>query len=396
MNDLLETDIRLVSEDKAIVSAIDRQVVDFEHLSDSEKDLVERAFAGQITTASKDGDEAIIIVAAPIEVEGEVVSVALFEEANALQAEFLTSSLSVFLIAMLIGSILVAILATFFAKRFIKPLEKLSLTTKELREGNYQVATQVDQRDEIGDLAKNIDLLADRLAEARAQTQANEQMRDDLISNMSHELKTPVTVVKSSLEALKDGVVADPAQVEDYHQVLYEEMEFMEKLISDLMELNILRNKRLSLEKEGLNLIDVLGDAIRSQSLYAREAGVTIDRHFADSYLLFYGDYSKLRQLFIIIINNGIKYGQEEGRVDVVQKAEEGTWKVFVRNFGSPIASDDIDQLFQPFYRNKNTKKKGYGLGLAIAKEIADNHNISILVESDSKQTSFILAFPDA
>lgn len=395
MNDLLDTDIRLVSRDNnEIVSAIDREIVEFSALSDLERSMVDQAFQGTLATSNQEANDSIIYVAAPIEMNNEIVSVVLFEEDNNVQTEFLQSSLTIFLISMLVGSVLVAVLAVFFANRFISPLKKLSKTTEKLIEGNYVVNSNVNQKDEIGDLATNIDLLATRLEVARIQTEENNQMRDDLISNMSHELKTPVTVVKSSLEALKDGVVTDPQEVEDYHRILYKEMGFLEKLISDLMELNILRNSRLKMEKEELNLIDVLGDAVRGQALYAREEGVVIERDCEDTYAPFYGDYSKLRQLFITIINNGIKYGQEVGKVNIVEINKDHAYQISISNVGPTIDDETLDHLFQPFYRDKNTKEKGFGLGLAIAKEIADNHGISISVTSNNNLTTFTLDFP--
>lgn len=395
MNDLLETDIRLISrESNEIVSAIDREFVDIDSLSNLEKTLVEQAFNGQIAIGDGNESETLLVVAAPIEIDNQIISVALLEENNTMQTEFLRSSFTIFLFSMLIGSVLVTLLAVFFANRFIRPLKKLTSTTEQLIKGDYLVTSEVKQKDEIGDLAANIDLLAVRLEEARMETEANNQMRDDLISSMSHELKTPVTVVKTSLEALKEGVVSNPMEVEEYHNILYKEMGFLEKLINDLMELNILRNPRLKLEKEELNLIDVLGDAVRSQSLFAREEGVAISRDCEDSYAPFYGDYSKLRQLFITIINNGIKYGQNEEKVEIVQVKLQESYRINISNYGPTIDEESLSHLFEPFYRDKNTKKKGFGLGLAIAKEIADNHGVSINVISMKKKTTFILDFP--
>lgn len=397
LNELLETDIRIVSkDDKLIEVGVDKKPVEYNSLKSYEKDIVNKAFAGQVSHISESSifdDSISVTVAAPIRLKGKIDSAILISENNPLPGDFMNTARNIFIISTIIGAILVAILAIFFANRFIRPLNKLSLTTKELTEGNYRISTYIDQNDEIGDLAYRIDELAQRLEAARIESESMGQMRDDFISSMSHELKTPVTVVKASLEALVSGVITDTKQVDEYHQIIYNEIGFLEKLINDLMELNILRNNKFQMNIEEINIIDVLNDSIRSQSLIAREKNVTIEKKYKDNILIFSGDYTRIRQLFITIINNAIKYSDKACIVKIKQENIGDKNIVSIENTGQVIDPQNLEHIFEAFYRDKNTTQKGFGLGLAIAKEIANHHNIDIEVYSSNNITRFDLIF---
>ncbi len=399
MNELLETDIRIVSKDgKLIESALDKNSIDFNQLNESEKTIVNAAFNGDTSYTKESSfldNESSITLATPIKTNGEIVSVLLLNESNYSPKEFINSGIFIFLISTLAGATLVTLLAIYFSNRFIEPIKKLNTTTKELISGNYNVTSHIDQKDEIGDLAYDLDRLAKRLEMARIETESMEQMRDDFISSMSHELKTPVTVVKSSLEALKAKVITKPEDMEEYHEILYDEMGLMEKLINDLMELNMLRNAKFKMNEEEINILEVLNNSIRSQSLIAQEKNIKIEKNYSEDFYLFHGDYTRLRQLFTIILNNAIKHSKENSEITIYGKKTDGKFTVEIQNFGETIPEESIDQLFQPFYRDKDTEVKGFGLGLAIAKEIANQHHIEILVKSDPGKTSFTLFFPD-
>lgn len=397
VNELLETDIKIVSKsDKSIEVATGKKAIYYESLNKDDKKIVNNAFEGKISHVNKSSiwDNSIdLTLAAPVRNNGKIISVILIDEKNSLTHEFLETASKIFVMASIVGAILVALLAIIFANRFISPLKKLDKATDELIKGNYKVTSNIDQDDEIGNLASKLDNLAQRLEEARIQSESISQMKDDFISSMSHELKTPVTVLKASLEALNSGIISDPGQVDEYHHILFNEIGFLEKLINDLMELNILKNNKFQMNKEEINILEVLNDSIRSQSLLAREKNIVIEKEYKDSILMFNGDYTRIRQLFITIINNAIKYSNEGSNINIKETINSNIAVISVDNIGQSIEKSDIDHIFEPFYRDKKTDKKGFGLGLAIAKEIADKHNIKILVKRNNQKTIFELAF---
>lgn len=119
---------------------------------------------------------------------------------------------------------------------------------ERLAERDYSARTNIKQNDEIGELARTLDILAERLELADAESQKLEKLRREFIANISHELRTPVTVIRGSLEALRDGVVTEKADVEEFHEQMYKESLFLQRLINDLLDLSRLQNTDFPIE----------------------------------------------------------------------------------------------------------------------------------------------------
>ena len=265
---------------------------------------------------------------------------------------------------------------------FTKPLSKMKTTATSLAHGDYTARCGVIQKDEIGDLSEVLDLLAVRLDEARKESQKLEQMRRDFVANISHELRTPVTVIRGSLEALCDKVVDTPDKVEAYHSQMLEEAKFLERLVGDLLDLSRLQNMDFVIEMSPVNICDVLADVSRSASRIAqrREASVSIDMQSPCAMLQ--GDYGRLRQMFMIVLDNAIKFSPEGSQVEI----EVTDDRVIIRDYGCGIDPAHLPYIFDRFYKTHGEQNKsGTGLGLAIAKQIADRHNITLSAANHDK-----------
>ncbi|MDI9468652.1 MAG: HAMP domain-containing sensor histidine kinase [Bacillota bacterium] len=180
--------------------------------------------------------------------------------------------------------------------------------------------------------------------------------------------------------------MAEPDR-QSYYDVLYQEIGLLERLIQDLTDLNVLRNEKYPLRQEEINVMDVLKDAIRSQRLIAREKNITLVEEFAGEACYILGDYARIRQMFVIVLNNAIKYSAAGAEVSVVY--DRAASSLSITNTGEDIGADSLSRIFEPFYRDRNTKEKGTGLGLSIAKTIADRQGITIKASSVGGQTSF-------
>lgn len=394
LNDLLLADIRIVDlEQKWIEVGLDKAPISFEELNEHEARLVKAASEGRTETFSETsyfGNKTKVLVATPIVDENEnITAVMLLEDNLDTLPQFVKSATNLFFISMIIGIILTTILAIFFAARFIKPINAINASTQKMINGDYEIQVGVEQNDEIGVLANNIETLANRLEQARSESETLDQLKDDFISSMSHELKTPVTVIKSSLEALNAGLIDDSDTVKEYHEILFKESTTLEKLISDLTDLNILRNKKYELKKEEVNMVEILNDSVRSQSLLASGKNIEIKKEVSESFLAFEGDYTKLRQMFIIVINNAVKYSKENTSIVISAKTDKNHNSISVTNSGKKIPDEIKKRIFEPFYREENNKIEGTGLGLTIANEIANHHNMKIDVKSDDVKTTF-------
>ncbi|MDO5690799.1 MAG: HAMP domain-containing sensor histidine kinase, partial [Tissierellia bacterium] len=397
IDEIVMSDVWVVDREMQSISVGQgKQQFQFAELNPQAKGILDEVFVGESKVSEEFSTllgETSLTAAVPVHGEGdEVIGAVLVHEKISVGDSYITNSTRMILFSTGVAILLVMGLAVAFAKRFIRPLIQMDQMADQLIAGEYQAKTGITQEDELGDLASNLDRLADRLEEAKRQSAALDQIRKDFISNISHELKTPVTVLRSSLEALREGVVSDPNQVREYYDTLCEEVVVLERLIHDLLELTALQNENFPLNKEELSFVDILRDALRSQRQLARDRGIEISFEVQSEEIPFVGDYTRLRQMVITVLNNAIKYSKATG---VVRITEEADRCISIRNFGKIISQEEIDNLFQSFYRGKGSIVKGFGLGLAIAKEIATRHGIEIQVCSSIEDgTVFTFQLP--
>lgn len=283
-------------------------------------------------------------------------------------------------ISIILALIIVLALAILFSYFFTKPLTKMKSVAMQLAEGNYQAKCNIKQKDEVGELANVMDLLAGRLDEASKESLKLEQMRKDFVSNISHELRTPVTVIRGSLEALCDKIITDPKQIDEYHLQMLNEAKFLQRLVGDLLDLSRLQNPDFAIEKQELNLNDVISDVVRSARQIAKNKNVSINIDLKNPNLKIFGDYGRLRQMFLIILDNAIKFSFENNKVDVLAKNDT----IIIRDYGIGINEKDLPHIFDRFYKTHSEHNKvGTGLGLAIAKQIAERHNIELIAQNN-------------
>ncbi len=305
---------------------------------------------------------------------GKVIGAVLLHSPVSGMEEAVRQGLVILSISIGLALAVVFVLSLGLVYIFTKPLNKMKQVALKLAQGEYKTQCNVVQNDEIGELANVLDLLAVRLDKASQESLKLEQMRKDFISNISHELRTPVTVIRGSLEALCDKIVTEPEKVEQYHRQMLNEAKFLQRLVGDLLDLSRLQNPDFAIEKQSLLLNDVLSDALRSARQIAKAKDIAIDFEQKGP-LPLEGDYGRLRQMFLIILDNAVKFSQTGGKVEVIATDKDIT----VRDYGVGIDEKDLAHIFERFYKTKGEKNKtGTGLGLAIAKQIAARHNIEL------------------
>lgn len=293
-------------------------------------------------------------------------------------------------------SILIALgialgLAIGLSYSFTKPLGIMKQTALRLANGDYRAKNHMSQKDEIGELARTMDELAERLEEASLQSAKLETLRREFVANISHELRTPITVIRGSLEALTDQVVTEPRKVEEYYRQMLDEARFLQRLVGDLLELSKLQNMDFKIEKQLLCLEDVIRDATRSARQLARQKEVEVQVMIANQDCRIEGDYGRLRQMIMIILDNAIKFSPNNGVVQIMIKDRI----LMIRDQGVGIPEEDLVYIFDRFYKTRSeANKTGTGLGLAIAKQIADRHEMRVEVDSKAGEgTTFRFRF---
>ena len=354
------------------------------------EETIKKAISGETTTTENFNDylnENSITVAVPIKNGQTIEGVVLLHSPVKYMSSALKSGIYTLIFSILAALILASISAVWLSISFTKPLNKIRDTTTELAKGNYEVTTQIKQSDEIGELAKSIDKLALQLDKSSKESERFEKMRQNFIANISHELRTPITVIRGSIEAICDGIISDPKQLKDYNEQILSDSIHLQRLVNDLIDLTKLQNTDFSIDKSTINLFEIINDAVRSMKQISTKKGLKInfsaENAIEEDRYLFVGDYQRIRQMIIIVLDNAIKFSNENQKVDILLKKENKKYELKIRDSGRGIDPENIGEIFNRYHKsNTEENKNGMGLGLAIAKEIALRHNIEIFVKS--------------
>lgn len=275
--------------------------------------------------------------------------------------------------------LLAIIAAALLSHSFTKPISKMNGAAKELAKGNYSIKTGVADKNELGELAATLDALAVRLKDASEESARLENMRRDFFANVSHELRTPVTVIRGSLEAIVDGVVSGPKDVAEYQAQMLKETIHLQRLVNDLLELSRLQTVDFKIESEPFDIKAAACEAASAIQKAAAAKNVLIKVERTDGQKIIQGDSGRVRQMFMTILDNAVKFSPEGGEVLM----QIGDQEISVTDGGSGISAEDLPHIFERFKKDSSERNKsGSGLGLAIAREIAARHNLTLTAQS--------------
>lgn len=302
-------------------------------------------------------------------------------------------SATVLLLSCLIAFALSAVLAFAFSQIFTRPISAVQKAALALADGHYETRLHAKVNDELGLLAQAMDILARQLEDASKRDELHKKQQQLLFSNISHELKTPVTVIRGSLEALRDGVVSAPQEVRAYYAQMLKESCWLQRLIQDLLELSRLQNDDFSLNETKVDLAELMGDVAMSARALCEQKHVSFFCEEPSTHFTLRGDYSRLRQMLLAVLDNAVKFTPEGKQVRLWSEAHAPI--IVVEDEGVGIAENEIEHIFDRFHSSGAPSREGTGLGLPIVREIARRHDIAVEVESRlGKGTSFRFLFP--
>lgn len=292
----------------------------------------------------------------------------------------------------------------------IEYIRKLRRSIQQVTSGNYGVQCEVEYDDELGSLAANINALSKTLLAKEKESEKlkekeraaldiernAERQKNELITNVAHDLRTPLTTIVGYLELIKDDTALSKEDVHKYSGIAYEKSIRLQEMMDDLFEFTKLDNADIKLNKSMINLSGLIMQMTDEFYPSFKDCNITPIVDLPEENIYVQGDGQLLARVFDNLISNALKYGYHNTDLKIEVSGDEKYATVKVINHGDTIAPDDIPLLFNKFYRtdsSRNSKTGGTGLGLAITKNIVDLHHGDISVTSDDQITTFIVKF---
>lgn len=279
-------------------------------------------------------------------------------------------------LGVLIGSsvilLLLFIIGIYFIRSIVQPIHRVGTSARKLASGDFSVRIKSETNDEIGELCDIFNYMADEL-------EHSENIKNEFISSVSHELRTPLTAIKGWSETLNEIDDADTRR--KGMQIISKETGRLSEMVEELLDFSRIQNGHFSLQMDDLDVIAELADAVLMYEERAKSGEITLSFDESEDVAIVYGDKNRLRQVFINIIDNSIKYGKKGGHTDVRTEIADGRIRIFVKDDGVGIAENDLPHVKEKFYKANNTVR-GSGIGLAVADEIVRIHGGSIDVDS--------------
>ncbi len=259
------------------------------------------------------------------------------------------------------------------------PLVKLKKATQNIKEGNLDFVLDVEGDDEFSELCQDFEEMRRRLKESAEEKILLDKENKELISNISHDLKTPITAVKGYVEGIMDGVADTPEKMDRYVRTIYNKTNEMDHLINELTFYSKIDTNRIPYTFSKLNVEDYFSDCAEEVSLELETRGIElVYANYVDKNVLVIADGEQIRRVIHNLISNAIKYMDKPKGIIQIRVKDVGDFiQVEVEDNGKGIGSKDLAYIFDRFYRtdvSRNSSKGGSGIGLSIVKKILEDH----------------------
>ncbi|MDE5764743.1 MAG: HAMP domain-containing histidine kinase [Ruminococcus sp.] len=273
--------------------------------------------------------------------------------------------------------LIIVIMGLYFAGSIVKPIRQISNITRKFAMGDFSVRIENNTEDEIGELCTAINHMADELSSAEA-------MKNEFISSVSHELRTPLTAIKGWAETLMVDGGENPDTMKKGVGVIVNETERLSQMVEELLDFSRMQNGHFTLQNATLDILAELGDAVLIYSDKARRERIEIIYDEPEMLPFVFGDKNRIRQVFINVIDNAVKYSSPGDVVTITASEKDGMIKVSVADTGCGIKESDLAKVKTKFYKANHTRR-GSGIGLAVADEIIAMHGGKLDISSQGE-----------
>ncbi|MBR5942151.1 MAG: HAMP domain-containing histidine kinase [Clostridia bacterium] len=287
---------------------------------------------------------------------------------NIIQRQLIITTVVLLALALIISFII--------SRTLTKPILRIEKATKRIAEGDYSVKLDVDSNDEIGSLAESVNDMA-------AELSRTDELRKDLIANVSHDLRTPLSLIRGYAETLRDVTGDNKEKRERQLGIIIDETERLDRIVSDMLDLSKLQSGSITVSPAPFDVRRAFGDIISRYDDLSAKSGVTAAAECEDG-LSAVGDLPRLEQVFYNLINNAFNHTKEGGKITLAAAKNGELIRFSVTDTGSGISKEDLPHIFDRYYKGEAGVRKivGTGLGLAIVKNILEAHHAVYGVDS--------------
>ncbi len=332
--------------------------------------------------------EKVLAVSVPItSINGEYTSVRMVTSLTDIDNTIKTYIIVITIVCLVILLIIITT-GLFFAGSIVKPIQQISGIASKFAMGDFSVRIDNNSNDEIGDLCTAINHMADELSTAEA-------MKNEFISSVSHELRTPLTAIKGWAETLMVDGGENPDTMKKGVGVIVNETERLSQMVEELLDFSRMQNGHFTLRSEAMDILAELGDAVLIYSDKAKREQIEIIYDEPEMLPFVFGDKNRIRQVFINIIDNAVKYSSAGDTVTVKASEDGGSVVIAVSDTGCGIKKSDLSKVKTKFYKANHTRR-GSGIGLAVADEIISMHGgtMDITSAGEGKGTTVTIKLP--
>ncbi len=293
-----------------------------------------------------------------------------------------------FLMGAFLAVIVASLITLFLSRRILAPIKELQCAAQRLGKGDFSQRVNISDRSEIGELASTFNSMADNL-------QRNEQLRQHMVSDIAHELRSPLTNVRGYLEAINDGVMKPDKET---ISSIYGETVLLSRLINDLQELSLAEAGELKLYLEPEDVSELVKQSVAAVQAKASEKDINLSQHIPADLPQVNIDLLRIKQVLLNLLENALAHTPREGRIDITARADSGFVEISVSDSGEGIPAGEINNIFERFHRVDKSRSRatgGSGLGLTITRYIIEEHNGKIWARSDlGKGSCFSFTLP--
>ncbi len=312
------------------------------------------------------------------EIDGTVYDISITDSADS-QGRVHVMAKDLFISAFVILISVALVVGLWVYRSIAVPLVKLKKATQNIKEGNLDFVLDVEGKDEFSELCQDFEEMRRRLKESTEEKSLIEKENRELISNISHDLKTPITAVKGYVEGIMDGVADTPEKMDRYVRTIYNKTNEMDHLINELTFYSKIDTNRIPYTFSKLNVEDYFEDCSEEVGLELETRGIElVYANYVEKDVMVIADGEQIRRVIHNIISNAIKYMDKPKGIIQIRIKDVGDFiQIEIEDNGKGIGPKDLPYIFDRFYRtdvSRNSSKGGSGIGLSIVKKILEDH----------------------